>query len=174
VSVNTTKFVSLEREKMAKFQSYEDVSNYFIALSNESGSFISNLKLQKLMYYFQAWYYAAFEEKLFDKDFQAWVHGPVIPDLYHKYKHFGYKPIQKDLGEDTVKMFRESFNDDEQNFLNDIENFYFPKEGFELERLTHREDPWLNARKGLSIDAPCVNVISLDDMKVYYSKYIEG
>lgn len=64
----------------------QDVADYFIWLANDSGSFISNLKLQKLVYYAQAWYLAIYGQSLFDEDFEAWVHGPIIPSLYQKYK----------------------------------------------------------------------------------------
>ena len=70
-----------------------DVANFFINLANETGSYISNLKLQKLVYYAQAWYLALYNDSLFPEDFQAWIHGPVIPVLYAKYKVFQWQPI---------------------------------------------------------------------------------
>ena len=52
-----------------------------------------NLKLQKLVYYAQAWHLALRDVPLFEEDFEAWVHGPVIPALYQEYKKFGWRPI---------------------------------------------------------------------------------
>jgi uncharacterized phage-associated protein len=59
----------------------QEVANYFIRRAHDSGEFISNLKLQKLLYYSQAWHLAIFDRRLFPERFQAWVHGPVIPTL---------------------------------------------------------------------------------------------
>jgi uncharacterized phage-associated protein len=70
-----------------------EVANYFIWLANETGSFLSNLKLQKLVYYAQAWHLALEESPLFEEDFEAWIHGPVLPTLYQKYESFSWKPI---------------------------------------------------------------------------------
>jgi uncharacterized phage-associated protein len=101
------------------------IAKYFIWLANETGSFISNLKLQKLVYYTQAWHLALHDLPLFDEDFEAWVHGPVIPDLYHTYKHFGWKPIQEeatlDLPETTLP------------FLKEVADEYFACDAYELD-----------------------------------------
>lgn len=158
---------------MAKFDSYKSVSDYLLALANETGSYVSNLKLQKLMYYFQAWYCAAYDDTLFDEDFQAWVHGPVIPALYHKYKPFGYKPIvDENLGGDVVKDFRGQFSKDEGKFMSQVEKLYMSKSGYDLEKLSHREAPWIIARNGMPKDEPSEAVISIESMKEFYSQFI--
>lgn len=74
-----------------------NVADFFIHLANETGSYISNLKLQKLVYYAQAWHLAIYATPLFEEDFEAWVHSPVIPALYREYKSFGWQPILKDV-----------------------------------------------------------------------------
>tara|TARA_R110002126_G_scaffold54919_10_gene148222 strand:- start:5420 stop:5902 length:483 start_codon:yes stop_codon:yes gene_type:complete len=158
---------------MSKFRSHFAVSKYLLALANETGTYLSNLKLQKLLYYFQAWFYAYSGQKLFDSDFQAWVHGPVIPESYHNYKKFGYHPIvDETLGQDVIKNFKSKFNHKELNFLTDIESYYMSKTGYELERLSHNEEPWRIARKGIPDDQPSEETITLESMKEYYSKYI--
>ena len=139
-----------------------DIANYFIFLANTSGSFISNLKLQKLVYYAQAWYLVNYGVPLFQEDFQAWIHGPVIPDLYQEYKAWGWKPIEKEVGEP-------SFCKETHNFLEEVAEVYFSCDAYELERMTHQEAPWIIARKGLPIDAPSNETISKESMKMYYS-----
>ncbi len=53
-------------------------------------------KLQKLCYYAVAWGYALLNRRIFnDDEFQAWIHGPVSPTLYHKYKKYGWNLIAK-------------------------------------------------------------------------------
>jgi uncharacterized phage-associated protein len=63
------------------------IANYFIqSVDTDSGDNITHLKLQKLMYFAQAWYLANINKVLFDEDMQAWAHGPVTPSIWHKYK----------------------------------------------------------------------------------------
>lgn len=137
-----------------------DIAKYFICLANETGSFISNLKLQKLVYYAQAWHLALHELPLFDEDFEAWVHGPVIPALYHNYKHFGWKPIQ----EEATLNLSESI----LCYLKEVADEYFACDAYELERMTHIESPWQRAREGIASDEPSTNVIFKDWMQEYY------
>lgn len=80
---------------MNTVQSCFDIASYFIERANQTKSTINNLKLQKLVYYSQAWHLAIHGIPLFKEDFQAWVHGPVVPELYQKYKGFGWQPIKE-------------------------------------------------------------------------------
>lgn len=149
---------------------YKDIADYFIALSNDTGNLITNLKLQKLVYYAQAWHLAVFKTPLFEDDFQAWVHGPVIPDLYHAYKHFAYNPIAEDKAP-SEEIFT-SFDSELQTILSDVTEEYFGRTAYELEQLTHAEDPWIEARGNLSADSSSSNIIPKDKMKSYYSTLI--
>jgi uncharacterized phage-associated protein len=142
-----------------------DIAKYFIWLANETGSYISNLKLQKLVYYSQAWHLALHGQTLFDEDFEAWVHGPVIPGLYHSYKHFGWKPIQEeitlDLPESTV------------SYLKEVADEYFACDAYELEQMTHAEAPWQKARVGLMPDQASTNIIQKTWIQEYYTARAE-
>src|SRR6185369_5131439 len=81
---------------MSEALDYRLIADYFIGLANETGSLITNLKLQKLVYYAQAWNLALNDGRaLFDDDFEAWVHGPVIFDLYNDYRALKWNPISK-------------------------------------------------------------------------------
>ncbi len=142
------------------------VANYFIRLANETGSYISNLKLQKLVYYAQAWHLAIHGTPLLEEDFEAWVHGPVIPALYRQYRDFGWKPILKDVE-------KPSFSEDVQKFLQEVAEVYFACDTYELERMTHHEDPWIKARGGMPDDAPSNAIISKESMREYYKARAE-
>ena len=142
-----------------------DIADYFIGLANETGSFISNLKLQKLVYYAQAWYLALYGSSLFEEDFQAWVHGPVIPALYQKYKTFGWQPILDDA---HPKLSQECVD-----FLDEVAKEYFACDSYELEQMTHVEAPWNWARGDLPPDAPSNEIIQKDWMKEYYGSRVE-
>jgi uncharacterized phage-associated protein len=67
-----------------------DVANYFLSKADpEAGDVISNLKLQKLLYYAQGFHLAIYGERLFIEQIKAWKHGPVVPDIYHHFKKHG-------------------------------------------------------------------------------------
>jgi uncharacterized phage-associated protein len=137
------------------------IADYFIWLANETGSYVSNLKLQKLLYYAQAWYLAIYGKPLFDEDFEAWIHGPVIPTLYDHYQNFGWKPIFQDVEAPT-------FSEEIQDFLEELSEVYFGRDGFELEQMTHIEEPWIQARGNISLDEPSNAIISKESMREYF------
>lgn len=125
------------------FYKVEDVANWF--LSKDS---MSPKKLQKLLYYAYAWTLTLENEeihslnnKLFNEEFQAWVHGPVIPKIYRKYSSYGYNEIVLSADE---PIFQEDIN----SILNQVWDVYGHYTGDELESITHQESPWLNAREG--------------------------
>jgi uncharacterized phage-associated protein len=142
-----------------------DIADYFIWIANETGSFISNLKLQKLVYYAQAWHIALYNNPLFEEDFEAWVHGPVVPSLYQKYKSFGWQPISEDVAP--------GLPNDVLQFLDEVAEEYFACDAYELEQMTHAEDPWNWARGDLAPDEPSNEVIKKEWMKEFYGARVE-
>ena len=149
-------------EDYGKYSVFE-IANWFLSQKN-----MTHKKLQKLCYYAQAWYYAMYNKRLINTDFQAWIHGPVSPALYERFKEFGFN---------TIKLKSTSpFNIDEEDesFLQDIMETYGDYTGNALEALTHRELPWLEARKGYSPSEKCTVVISPSDMKSFYSSIANG
>ena len=159
---------------MSEEFTYKKIADYFISLSNERHNLITNLKLQKLIYYAQAWHLAIYNKPLFEEDFEAWVHGPVLPALYNNYKHFSWKPIiREDLEEGAFSQIEQSLDPTTQKFLGDLADEYFGLNAYELERLTHSENPWKNARAGIPEDQPSNAVIDKREMQTYYSQYME-
>lgn len=146
-------------------QSCFDIAYYLIELANQTGATVSNLKLQKLVYYAQAWYLAIHGTPLFEEDFQAWVHGPVVPALYQKYKGFGWQPIQADGSPVLPKEI--------VSFLDEVAQEYLDCDGYELEQMTHAEVPWNIARADLQADAPSYAVIEKVWMKEYYGARVK-
>ena len=151
---------------------YQNVADYFIALSNVTGNLISNPKFQKLMYYAQAWHLALFDHRLFDGAFEAWAHGPVLPRLYHEYEKFSWKPVEReDLTELSIHYLESTLGERVTEFLSEIVEEYFGLTTYELERLTHKEDPWRRARQGLNADEPCNRIIQDEWMAEFYKKF---
>lgn len=156
---------------MAELASYQNVADYFIALSNDVGDTITNLKLQKLVFYTQAFHLAIYDTPIFDEDFEAWVHGPVIKPLYAKYKELSYHPIEEDLppSDELLAKMPNTVKD----LLGEITEEYFGMTAFDLERLTHEEEPWINARKGLTVGERSDTVISKASMQSYYKQLLQ-
>lgn len=144
-----------------------DVADFFLTKDS-----MTPKKLQKLSYYAEAWHQALLDKPLIhDESFQAWVHGPVVPKLYQKYKTYGWNPIEKEENEDVIKKF----DDDSLSILESVWKTYGDQDGNSLEALTHSEPPWRNARAGLDSRTNANNVIAVEDMKKYYKEiYIGG
>lgn len=157
--------------KLKKDISYQDVADYFLAISKASGEPITNLKLQKLVYYAQAWFLANKSTPLFKEHFEAWVHGPVIPQLYEQYKTFGSSPIQSDVDINEVKS---RFDEDKLELLDEVTKIYMPKGAYELELMTHQEDPWVITRGALDPDQHSNAVISEELMRSFYGARLQS
>jgi uncharacterized phage-associated protein len=138
------------------------IANWF--LHKES---MSNKKLQKLCYYAEAWHQALYDSTLIKgSHFEAWVHGPVCPSLYEKYKDYGWNDIPKLKKKPTI--------DQETNeFLEIVYNTYGHFTGHQLETLTHNEKPWQEAREGLGECEASNNVIKTAIMKEFYNSIRE-
>lgn len=141
-----------------KTYSVFDVADWF--LSKES---MTPKKLQKLSYYFEAWSHALLNQTLLnDTRFEAWVHGPVSPQLYDKYREYGWNNIQQQADNSAI------FEDKALDLLQSVWVTYGEKSANELEALTHSETPWKNARYGLEETEPSHNEIDDKDMHDYY------
>jgi len=69
------------------------IANMFLALGERDGIPISQMKLQKLLFYAHSWHLAIKNQALFDEDFEAWAWGPVVRDIYNQTRRFGRGPI---------------------------------------------------------------------------------
>lgn len=122
----------------------------------------SHKKLQKLCYYVYCEYLVKYNERLADIEFEAWVHGPVSPEIYQIYKNYGWNSIPKYRGNIAV-------NDTIYNRVTSIINEYIDYSANQLENMTHQEDPWKNARKGCRKYESSNNIISDDEILNYYA-----
>lgn len=156
-----------------------NLAEIIVSFFNEKGDFISNKKLQKLLYYIQAWHFVYFNgENIFEDDIlpEAWVHGPVYPSVYSEYKRFGFSPITIDeIGSDDYNNLIEKSNltNDQVELLEAVLRQYGNRTAFELEYLSHSESPWLIARNGLKPFQTCETIISKEDMINYYSSQLK-
>ncbi len=126
----------------------QQVADYILWSSHESGSFLSNLKLQKLLYYVQAWHLAVYGRPMFPEKFQAWIHGPAIPEIYRRYESYQWRNIDEGVE-------RPALDDRAIEFVEEVLEEYGPLDARRLEYLARREEPWIEARNGIDIDEPC-------------------
>ena len=133
-----------------------EVANAFLTLES-----MTQKKLQKLCYYAQGWYAGLTGKKLFTNDLEAWIHGPVCPKLYEEYKMYGYEEIPKKNAIIT--------NEELRGIVKQIYRIYGKLDGDELEQLTHKEAPWIKARKGIESWVPSNEKIKFSDLKEFFS-----
>lgn len=149
-----------------------EIARYFLWLSvpNTEKS-ITHLKLQKLVYYAQGFYLAIYnqeENPLFGERIEAWVHGPVCPALYNNFRSFGYSVIPK------VEEEPQGLTDQEKSILRIVWQVYGSYSGEDLERFTHQEEPWLQARGNLNPWDTSNNQISIPITKEFFRKKLFG
>lgn len=138
----------------------QQIANWF--LSKEP---MSHKKLQKMCYYAYCWNWVLNNNRLFNEEFQAWVHGPVCPQLYAKYRGNGWRDIPKYEGDMNLP-------EEVENILEEVMFAYGHLNGNQLESLTHKEQPWLDARKGLGpLDASTMRLEDATIISYYSNKY---
>lgn len=125
---------------------------------------MSAMKLQKLMYYCQAWNLVWEENPLFADDFEAWANGPVLPELYAMHRgQFKVSPVMFSEA-DSSKL-----SDGERVNVDKVLGFYAEQTAQWLSNLTHQETPWLSARGTTPPGDFCAAIISQSAMHEYYS-----
>lgn len=119
-----------------------DAARKVIALTNVSlGDALSNLKLQKLLYYLQGFFLSQLGRPLFDEDMEAWNYGPVVPSVYHHYKIFGATSIPVPSNEQTVDL-----GEDGEALFQEVYSRFNRYSASALVEMTHAESPWQDHR----------------------------
>lgn len=140
-----------------------DVARYILEWFASAGeSEITSWKLQKLVYYCQAWSLVWDEEPIFSEEIQAWADGPVCPALYQEHKG------KFRLGPEDIRGNPENLSPSQKATIDAVLDYYGDKTGRYLSDLTHMERPWLEARAGLNPGERGEAVIELNDMVDYY------
>lgn len=150
-----------------------DVANFFIDIAqHEEEEFMTPLRLQKLMYFAQAWSFARLRRPLFSDGIEAWPLGPVVPSVYHKYKVCGREPIVHVDEDYQYNVFQQ----DEVDLLLDVYLHYGKYTASALVDLTHKSKPWIEAcasgRSQISSEAIRAHFASLEKQLPYYSEVV--
>lgn len=140
-----------------------DVARYFIIRAYEDGreAEMTNMKVQKLLYYAQSLHLALHDNPLFEDEIQAWRYGPVCPPAYRLYSEFEAQQLPV-----PAKDFLESMSQETKKLLEEVWEYFGEYHAYQLSGMTHLEFPWKKARKGLPTIASSNEPIALEDMKV--------
>lgn len=136
-----------------------DVTKYVLEELGE----VTTMKLEKVVYYCQAWSLAWDGCPLFEEDFEAWANGPVCPELFKKHK--GRFVVDKSLFSDLPDY---NFSQSEKETICEVLKYYGDKNPQWLSELIHKELPWKQARGNTPLGMPCNTIILKEDMQQYY------
>lgn len=137
-------------------------AKYFIIRAYEDGidAQMTNMKVQKLLYYAQSLHLAMYNEPLFTQEIQAWRYGPVCPLAYRFYSDFEAKQLPI-----PSKEFLLELPSDKKELLEEVWTYFGGYHAYWLSDMTHGEFPWKKARKGLPPEASSTEPILVEDMK---------
>lgn len=115
-----------------------NVANYLLAHQlDDAGDAITNLKLQKLLYYAQGLYLAAHGAVLFPEPIEKWTHGPVVPVVFHHFEPLGNQPLQPDADFNS-----DSLTEAQREFLDEVYHVYGQFAAWKLRDMTQHDTPW--------------------------------
>jgi len=140
-----------------------DIAQYFLYLdSARDGDGLSNLKIQKLVYYAQGVYCALHDTPLFKEPIEAWTHGPAVPELYHKFKKHSNNCVPCDSFFST-----DTFNSEEASVIENIFDEFGQYTAWCLRDMAHEETPWKK-------HAHKAGVMPVDELSEYFKTRLDG
>lgn len=141
-------------------------AKYIIKFFNDKNNSVTNLKLQKLLYFLEAIYMVYTDDvKLYDDEFYAWDFGPVNEIIYNEYKIFGNTPI---ILEEEVLI-----NEENKKYIEYLYNIFGSFSAFDLVTISHSEgSPWYNINKKYNDNIPHKTVIRKQDTKEWFKRII--
>lgn len=139
-----------------------NAARYFIIRAYEDGieAEMTNMKVQKLLYYAQSLHLALYDQPLFEEEIQAWRYGPVCPPAYRFYSEFEAQQLPIPRKESLSQL-----PNDKKELLEEIWGYFGGYHPYKLSDMSHGEFPWKKARRGLLPEASSTEPILLDDMK---------
>lgn len=145
-----------------------DIARYIINYSNEKEYLCSNLKLQKLMYFVQAYSLITTNRPLFEEPIEAWDFGPVVPAVYHEFKRFGAGSVPF-IKQYYVDYQAYGYNPDlidkkSRRLIESVVNHFKDYSSTDLVQLTHNQAPWTDNYK-----PDCQNTIPLSSIQTYFA-----
>lgn len=141
------------------------IANQLLIYSADNGGeLMTNMKLQKMLYYQQGFHLAYFGTPFFDEDIEAWMYGPVVPSMYEKYKGYGRNGIEPDR---TMQFAFEQKN--ERALFNEVCKVYGAYSAIGLMNMTHEEAPWKSTPTGEGEG----HIIAKEKMQLFFKKRLK-
>ena len=143
----------------------------FVKKGIDTGLFVTQMKLQKLVYFAQGHHLAKYGRSLISENFQAWMYGPVIPEIYNDFKLYGSRPITNTAEFTPSPTYRPPFRLDAEaidtiNYTWDVLKHY---SAMSLSNWTHHpEGPWSKVYDPDVKSTPINN----DEIKQYFQKLL--
>lgn len=137
----------------------QDIAEYVIWYSEKQDFGISNLKLQKILYFIQAYFLICSDRTCFYEKIEAWDFGPVVPEVYKRYKQYGSMDIHG-IPEEEPYLCQ---NDKER--INEVVDNFADYSATDLVEITQKQVPWIEA-----YESKRNNEISTDSIKQYFTK----
>ena len=129
---------------------------------------VTPLMLQKLLYFIQGVYFALYKKPLFEEDCEAWIHGPVYREVYFLFQDFKYNPID-DARFALIGGTENTLTDDEKRVVDLVAKTFGVYGAKILEKITHNELPWVEARNGYDDSTPSNEILSKKSIMNYYT-----
>lgn len=161
----TSKAYDKCKSRVIEYLSNTELSIDSIAKYIVSKRDVTPKALQKILYFIQGFSLAFNDKLMFDNIPQAWVHGPVYPEIYNYYSDFKYNII------DEIEVEEDLNIEENDKVLIDVILKYFSRyNGNILEEITHIEKPWMEARIGLTKNQASKNPIDLISIDNYFKQ----
>ena len=128
-----------------------DIAKYIVAVCSDNGNPITNLKLQKMLYYAQGYAYRYCKEPIFAEEICKWRYGPVVPDVYFAYYQFGSEIIVPDVSDWELLYERIRCDNGLKKVVDRVIHGCSCLRAAELVYRTHQEMPWINAQENREI-----------------------
>ncbi len=140
-------------------KSAKDVANFLLSLIDTNvGDTVSNLKLQKLLYYCQGYYLALYNKPLFEDKIFAWDYGPVVKTVYDEYKFYGSSAIV------PVLNYSGNLTKCQKELVAKIYEQYGQFSAGKLVDMTHSESPWKSTKKN--------SEITIEKLRMFFNEKI--
>jgi len=152
----------IKRLNEVKTSKLEQVANYIIQFDE-----ITPLALQKLLGFVQGISSLINERMMFQDMCQAWIHGPVYPTIYDKYKSYCAQVIEPVADTEDLKTL---IDEDDKKVIDLVMRTFGLYNGKILEFISHKQEPWIAARSGCLPEERCDNYILNDSISEYYKE----
>jgi uncharacterized phage-associated protein len=136
----------------------------YLAANDVEPDYLTNMRLQKLLYYVQAWSLVMRNRPMFGERIEAWVHGPVVREVYQHFRNGNSPILLEDIGEPTFDL-----EDEDREFIGNTWETYKVHSALRLREMTYAEDPWTIARRGYGPADRWDVEITQDALREYFS-----